>query len=84
MNMSQKIAHPLLRINIRQFTTAHKEVVNGRILCCVIIAAEEIALPSYCYRTYTVFHKIIFNAVFSIQCIAEQWEADADSICLPT
>jgi hypothetical protein len=84
MNMGQKVLYPLLRINIHQFATAHKGVVNGRILFCVIIAAEETALPSYFYRTYTIFHEIIINAVSSIQCIARQQDSDADSIRLPT
>ena len=84
MNMGQKVLYPLLRINIRQFAKAHKGVVNGCILSCVIIAAEEIVFPSYCYRTYTIFHEIIINAVFSIQCIAGQQASDADSIHLPT
>ena len=71
MDMGQKIAHPLLRINIRQFAAAHKGVVNGCILSDVMIAAEKITFLPYGYRTYTVFDEIIIDATSAIKYIAD-------------
>lgn len=70
--MVKKVRQPCLDIDSGKFAAAHNRVHHGRILCRIVVLAEEVILARQCDWTLPVLDKIGVYSVPAVDNIAAQ------------
>ena len=80
MNVVKEVRQPCLDIDSCKFAAAHTRVHHGRILCCIVILAEEVVLARQRDWTLPVLNKIGVYPVPAVDDIAAQAVVVGDRI----
>lgn len=70
--MVKEVRQPCLDIDSGKFAAAHNRVHHGRILCRIVVLAEEVILARQCDWTLPVLDKIGVYSVPAVDNIAAQ------------
>ena len=70
MDVVKEVRQPCLDIDSGKFAAAHNRVHHGRILCCIVILAEEVVLARQRNDTLPVLDKIGVYPVPAVDDIA--------------
>lgn len=80
MNVVKEVRQPCLDIDSGKFAAAHNRVHHGRILCCIVVLAEEVVLARQRNDTLPVLNKIGVDSVPAVDDITAQAVVVGDRI----
>ena len=72
MDVGEEMVQPLADIDLGQLAATHEGVDDGRVLGCIVVAAEEVVLASQCQRANAVLDEVVVYLVASVGDVARE------------
>jgi len=70
VDVGEEVVQPFADVDLCQFAASHEGVDDSRVLCCIVVSAEEIVLASQSQRPHAVLDEVVVNLVPAVSGIA--------------